>query len=570
MGHRTCLISATAITLALCAWLPLSTLGAQMPSHGNLPQPATLQSAGASGATFEVLAYPGLFFAVKNQTSVFFLKLVNTGDAPLEISRIGTATCNSTTPGPSWLSLQTTGPLTVPVNDTLGFWFSIFGEPALAGSDIASCGQIYFVSNAAPPSDSLTCTINMLVGYGVGKVADTLITPSIRLAVRNTGDMGGWYAGNVNMNFSPPAECDTGSNSRGNAAVYLGDASPVIVQHISGNAYPMSNSMETGTPFVPVSDGPAGYDSLTANYQKYYGGEALSSDGLLRVSNTWWAPTQPDSNNFIIHEFQVWPATPGASVPNITVGEAIDWDIPTDSGQANNIGGYEQGRGVIWLRGLNSLDAVTDCQDNSYRYGGSALIGMRMESQSSDTLTRLPLYGGFALSMDSILPGPGTEFPGQKWWPQMNRGTYVIDPHMTDQLGMLVFKGGTSGYLLPANDTLTVYTAIISVRTAASTTAGLDSLIKAVDQAQRWVGRYVTPIPNLCCKGKRGDMNRDGVVDSQDLSWIICMLTVTDCRIPCSEAANVNGSGIADLADLASLVSYLTGGGFQLVNCPLR
>ena len=31
---------------------------------------------------------------------------------------------------------------------------------------------------------------------------------------------------------------------------------------------------------------------------------------------------------------------------------------------------------------------------------------------------------------------------------------------------------------------------------------------------------------------------------------------------------NVNGTGIVDLADLSALVSYLTGGGYVLPNCP--
>ena len=36
----------------------------------------------------------------------------------------------------------------------------------------------------------------------------------------------------------------------------------------------------------------------------------------------------------------------------------------------------------------------------------------------------------------------------------------------------------------------------------------------------------------------------------------------------CPEEANVNNSGIVDLSDLSALVSYLTGGGYVLPNCP--
>jgi hypothetical protein len=38
--------------------------------------------------------------------------------------------------------------------------------------------------------------------------------------------------------------------------------------------------------------------------------------------------------------------------------------------------------------------------------------------------------------------------------------------------------------------------------------------------------------------------------------------------LPCREEANVNATGIVDLADSSALVSYLTGGGYVLPNCP--
>jgi hypothetical protein len=38
--------------------------------------------------------------------------------------------------------------------------------------------------------------------------------------------------------------------------------------------------------------------------------------------------------------------------------------------------------------------------------------------------------------------------------------------------------------------------------------------------------------------------------------------------LPCSDAANINGTGIVDSADLAALVNYLTNGGYVLPNCP--
>ena len=82
------------------------------------------------------------------------------------------------------------------------------------------------------------------------------------------------------------------------------------------------------------------------------------------------------------------------------------------------------------------------------------------------------------------------------------------------------------------------------------------------------VGTISASAAGSCCVGKRGNVNTSGIVDLSDLSSLVSYLTGGGFVLPCVDAANVNGSGIVDLADLSSLVSYLTGGGFVLPNCP--
>jgi uncharacterized protein (TIGR02145 family) len=71
-----------------------------------------------------------------------------------------------------------------------------------------------------------------------------------------------------------------------------------------------------------------------------------------------------------------------------------------------------------------------------------------------------------------------------------------------------------------------------------------------------------------CCTGKRGNVNGTGIIDLADLSSLVNYLTGGGYVLPCSESANVNGIGIIDLVDLSSLINYLTGGGYVLPNCP--
>jgi len=71
-----------------------------------------------------------------------------------------------------------------------------------------------------------------------------------------------------------------------------------------------------------------------------------------------------------------------------------------------------------------------------------------------------------------------------------------------------------------------------------------------------------------CCVGVRGNVNYKGIVDLADLSTLVGYLTGSGYILSCPNEANVNGLGIVDLADLSALVSYLTGGGYVLPTCP--
>ena len=73
---------------------------------------------------------------------------------------------------------------------------------------------------------------------------------------------------------------------------------------------------------------------------------------------------------------------------------------------------------------------------------------------------------------------------------------------------------------------------------------------------------------SVCCIGTTGNVNGAGIIDLADLSSLVSYLTGGGYVLPCPAAANVNNTGIVDLADLSALVNYLTGGGFVLPNCP--
>ena len=447
------------------------------------------------------------------------------------------------------------------------------------------------VWNYGAPTAAFTQPISLTVADTIqGFLWDSIATScSMKLAVANNGNMGNNYLGNLNLNFRPPVECDTSSTvtaykSRGDASIYLGDASPVIIRKVGAAPARASWSIfsqgyDNANGFKPLAI-PAPVKVDTSIYQRYFSGEFLTVDSLVKIRKTWYAPkTSADTCNFVIEKMQLTPNPIGSAVANLQIGEAFDWDIPSDSGNtgsgvstggSSDVTGFDLARRLVWARGFNSGDTVTDCWNNSLRYGGSALLNMGLKAvipcsnPTPDTL----LYGGYSAANDTFVY-PASGFVPERTWLQMKTPGYTVEPRTTDIHVMLTYKGGATGYTLPANDTLTIYTAMAVTRSAATTAGGLDSLKKYIDKARKWSDWYVRKCttPGGCCTGTTGNVNMSGGVDLADLSALVSYLTGGGYVLTCVAEANINHAGGVDLADLSALVSYLTGGGYVLPAC---
>jgi hypothetical protein len=526
------------------------------------------------------IAYPT--FTHPSTTMNVPVILQNAGNSDLTISSITKFedSCKGPGCGPTgWLNYSGLPALVPAANlDTMTLILNASGvitsgPTVLYGRLILECG---------PPTFFDTMHIVFTVADTIQPVLyDSIATAvSIKLVLGNNGNMGHNYLGNLNMNFRRPAECDTGLNSRGDAGIYLGDASPVIVRKVGSNPARASWSI-----FAQSYDNPNGFKPLavpaprftdSSLYQRYFSGEFLSSDSLVKVRRTYYAPkTSPDSANFIVVKTQFTPYPSNTAVTNLQIGDAFDWDIPSDSGGyppvggTANVSGYDLARRLVWARGFNSSDTVTDCWNNSYRYGGSALLKMGLKANiSCSSIPDTLLYGGFTAANDSFVY-PASGFVPEQLWSSMKNPGYTTEPRTTDVHVVMTYKGGATGYTLPANDTLTVYTALAVTRTAANAAAGLDSLKRSIDKARKWSDAYLLKCCcNWDCVGVTGNVNAVGGVDLADLSSLVNYLTGGGFALTMLGEADVNANHTIDLADLSALVSYLTGGGFVLPQCP--
>ena len=411
---------------------------------------------------------------------------------------------------------------------------------------------------------------------------DTIMTACTELVLGTNGNMGHNAAYRVNMDYFGPDECDIGSNGRGDSRIYLYDASPVVFRHVGPTAYRTSWSLYSDGFISPYGfkpmNGPgyAPHGSFsTPSYDGFNSGTFITVDSLVKLEQTWWAPTHPDSCNFIVERLRIFPANIGSPVTGLVIGEQYDWDVPSDSGAntsaggASNVSGVDATRRLVWVRGFNSADTVTDCIDNSKRYAGTALLNWFMKNKTcfdsiyaAKAVNNTVLQGGGSYVTDSIMLQM-----------HVNSPQFFSEPTMVDKAVMMTYKDGLNGYTLPANDTLTIFTAMATVRTSAGTAIGmgnpgpgLDSLKLAIDKAKNFMRKNLGFCAS-CCQGKTGNVNMLGIVDLSDLSALVSYLTGGGYVLPCVPAANVNTLGIVDLSDLSALVSYLTGGGYVLPNC---
>jgi hypothetical protein len=341
----------------------------------------------------------------------------------------------------------------------------------------------------------------------------------------------------------------------------LFDGSPIILRKATPDSVVASWSIYGDNRFVRAPGGKPESTFATDSYTAYTTGTLLTADSLVKIEVTWYAPNHADTCNFINQKMLVFPAVSGTSVANLQIGQLVDFDIPTDSGFTNNVAGTDFTRRMVYQRGFNRADTVTDCANNSLRYGGISLLTWQMKNKSMFD----SIYGGASFNAEAYV-NPFGGLIADSMWAVMKIAGYWVDPQISDQISMLICKSGVNGYTLPADDTLSIYSAFATVNTAATSSAGLDSLKRSMDKAKQFLKTSIWE----CCEGgpRRGNVNISGIIDLADLSCLVSYLTGGGYRLPCYGSANVDATGIVDLADLSALVSYLTGGGYVLPDCP--
>ncbi|MDH3939099.1 MAG: hypothetical protein OEV68_17410, partial [candidate division Zixibacteria bacterium] len=419
-----------------------------------------------------------------------------------------------------------------------------------------------------------------IVDTVVPPMFDTISTGCFSLVVSNLGNWGNQGAGHVNLDFFDYGDCDNSEGEQdtipGDATVYVNDASPVICwpdgDSVICNWSIYGNGPSSENSFIPVGhiasvpffvgvccDSPT--ESLFV--EDTYFSQFVTRDTGILIEKWWVHPDQSadQGSNWIIQILRI-TVIDGQTHIGLNIGEAIDWDIPADTAMRNR-SGFDAGLKLVYQQGSEYDEDPEECMDNSDRYGGIELLGIREDDDGTVTESSYP-YGAWSGS-NSLWVHPGGGFDPEELDSLMTaREGYVLSDSLdADLYSMMTFK---SGYTLTPTKTLWVYKCLITSR------LGYAAFIASAQECHDWYYEYfVSGLIGPCCiPPLRGNVDYDGAdaIDISDLVYLVDFMFAGGQEPPCFEEADINGDGVIDISDLVWFVDFMFSFGAPPAPCP--
>jgi len=385
-------------------------------------------------------------------------------------------------------------------------------------------------------------------GDGVGDACDyrpanidTVSTGCIRLAVTNYGNYAYQGVGGANLDFTVSGEeCD-----EVDADIYLYDGSPVV-GYIRGDDTLMSFSMFGDQKLKLVDMGKDTEPTVgMGEYEQYKTGTFITRDSTVGIDLVWYAPYTSDSCEFIIQEMNLY-SFDDLTHNGLTIGQVLDFDIPSDGG-AENSGYINESQRMVYQRG--SEWDMAGCQYDDRRYAGVSFLGYI--TQEGDFSSNAQPYGAY-IENNEVYVWPQSGFvDGELYTNMQNSGYYCELPYEVDAHSVMTYF---NDYELGYGDTLTIFTILSSVMNGTA-----NDLIENVEKARAWFYDHIAVdiVPWIC-----GDVNSNQFVDIDDVVYIIAYLFQGGpAPLPSEDSGDVDCSGFVDIDDVVYLINYLFQGG---------
>jgi hypothetical protein len=401
-------------------------------------------------------------------------------------------------------------------------------------------------------------------------------TDCVRLIFSNYGNIGNNSnngLGGYNMGFFD--DCDTTDNTAGaddNASVYLADAGPFVMRIMGSDTvleYSVFNSIP-GEPscFIPTE---SVYPESTLLDEYYYGysGVYTTSDSAIGLKSEYYAPKDPAACDFIVAR-QIFYNNTDHELINLTLGEIIDWNVPSDSGVYNG-SEYDENRKAMWCFGAEyDSDSIinNDCVLADQRFGGVAYYRGCLNLEFFWNIIETPQAMWTETNHDWVVPTGGI-VAGQLYQKAMltdgyetweATGDYANPDSMYQDLHMVIVYGQ---FDLSVEDTLSFVKILTSVYDG-----GEAGLLANIDEAVAWIENHDYQFPEINCSvhfaccwwcGQvMGDVNEDYKVNILDISYLISYLYIPDSPgLWCEAKGDINCDCGVNILDITCMISHL-------------
>jgi hypothetical protein len=442
------------------------------------------------------------------------------------------------TTGSGWLSfLAGTGTGSCPAGCTNTFTVQMRATgPATEGLYIADV-SVNYNDGTGPVSLVIPVELYNFTSFFLPQNA-AIRTASVRLNVDQTSRSADQSTQNGMYNFA-------------DSTSYLFDGSLIIgnaANNLSWLIFEGGTGLPSGTnPFGPlyaVSD--ETYDSTTfGSYRKAHG-TGVNRDSTICIVVDWWAPKHPDSSCFIIGQFCLYagPKDTLATINNVTVAYAVDFDVPSDTA-SDNESGFDEDRTMVWQKGAYTAP-------NNTRYAG--IVGL----DETD-----PAPGGFVQDNPTTVYPLGT-YENDTVWNRIQAqvGFSAFSDSITDLNSIMILDRGLTIQPRP----FVFYCWVILVYQPKN--GSLAGLQQQADRGVKFMCQHGILPPNhprcLTCT-TCGDANSDGAIGIADAVFIIQFIfaggpSPADCNYFRGKG-DANGDGVVGIADAVYIIQYIFAGG---------